>query len=178
MAPVVTWQDVHKIAESLHGLRKSKLGVFHDGKKLVVEEFDAANAGKYILQSDAVAPPPKNGTLKVCVPGMDRAALEGRLGKAIPADMDIFDAADAVLWSLPAVEKFLVPYYASFMELKDVMANIRDRFANNADVLAYIHMPNSEVVDDGSSKLQPYSLFAVVKSKDKGTEKVGLLPIM
>jgi hypothetical protein len=39
-------------------------------------------------------------------------------------------------------------------------------------------MPNSEVVDDGSSKLQPYSLFAVMKSKDKGTEKIALVPIM
>jgi hypothetical protein len=177
MAPVVTWQDVHKIAESLHGMRKAKLGVRYDGKKFIVEEFDEANPDGYILQTDPVPARAKKGPLKVCVPGMDRAALESRLGRALPADMDVFDAADAVLWSMPAVEKFLVPYYSSFMDLQDVMTTIRDRF-DHPDVLAYIHMPNSEVVDDGSSKLQPYSLFAVTPSKEKGSEKLALVPIM
>lgn len=62
--------------------------------------------------------------------------------------------ADAVFWSAAAVEKFLVPYYASvygnqaidvLQKLIDLLGT-RQREANGPEVFAVAHMPKSEYV--------------------------------
>jgi hypothetical protein len=63
--------------------------------------------------------------------------------------------ADAVFWTPAAVEKFLVPYYASvygdrspnkLTRLIDILGAARDSSANAGEAFAVAHMPKSEYV--------------------------------
>jgi hypothetical protein len=81
--------------------------------------------------------------------------------------------ADAVFWTPAAVEKFLVPYYASvygdqapkkLTALIDILGAVRDPSANAGEAFAVAHMPKSEYVQlDGG-------LGALVRKPDGGVQ--------
>jgi hypothetical protein len=156
MAFSITWQQLRKLAEAAHGQPDQHLGIRFDvaSNDFVIEPYDPVNAGEYILTVRPKPPAPKQGKLEVRLPGIKTQNLRVK-----PPNDDFFSIADAVFWSASAVRKFLVPYYASYWDLQDVMTKIEQEFARD-DVLAFIHLPNSEILDDGDA--QPASnLFSV-----------------
>lgn len=155
----VTWKQLRRMAEAAHGLQSKRAGIRFDGTNIVVEEWNSANAGLYDFEVDPLYQAPKSMRLQVLLPGVK---IEG---KPLPHD-DIFELADAVFWTMSAIEKFLLPYYASHLALEDMMSRLRNRFASE-HVLAYVHLPNSEVIDTtdpGNAFLR--SVFAVVPDGD------------
>lgn len=156
------WRNLRIVAEAMHGLQKRKqVGVRVVKGKLKAEKFDKKNSGKYVLHT--AKPSSKNRpvvdkkSFKVYLPGLQFTGVPD-----IPADGDLYEAVDAIFWSLAAVEKFLVPYYSSFWELQNVMDEIYLAFKDQSDVLAFVHLPNSEPsegTDDGSRVLN--GLFAM-----------------
>lgn len=81
-------------------------------------------------------------------------------------------AADAVFWSVSAVEKFLVPYYASVYGddavnvVQDLLNILRPEMAgdgaeNTAPAFAIAHLPNSEYVTLPAETAHLPRLFAL-----------------
>jgi hypothetical protein len=71
---------------------------------------------------------------------------------------------DAIFTSLSAVEKFVAPYYARVLGLKESEA-MRERFATDADVVAMMHLPSS-VEDEAALGPAAHILAAVQGSRD------------
>jgi hypothetical protein len=153
MATKITWRQLRQAAESAQGLQAKHVGIRLDSSsRLIVEAYNAINVNEYLFELDPI-PNHKPGTLAVKLPGIKTDDLPF----PVPGD-DFFSVADAVFWSMSAVEKFLVPYYSSIHELEKVMAKVRDRFKDQS-VLAFIHLPNSEIID--AEGLRVVNLFAV-----------------
>ncbi len=168
----ITWRQLRQMAESAHGLQEKRLGIRRDAfGRYIVEVYTVSHSNDYLFELDAI-PNPKQGTLAVKLPGIrtDRLPVP-------PTGDDFTSIADAVFWSMAAVEKFLVPYYSSILDLEKVMKEIRDRFANET-VLAFIHLPNSEIIDDGE-RSTPFNLFAVQPADPRDGEKpYQLIPVL
>lgn len=172
MAPKITWRQLRQMAESAHGLQEKRLGIRPDASgRYIVEVFNESNSNDYKFELDAI-PNPKQGTLEVKLPGIKTDNLPTK-----PTNDDFTSIADAVFWSMAAVEKFLVPYYSSVIELDRVMKEVRERFANQ-NVLAFIHLPNSEIIDD-AGMLKSFNLFAVQPADPgDGDEPYQLIPVL
>ena len=166
--PIPTsWRRLREVAEAVHGLQDKHTGVRHDGAKFVVEEI-GFSGGDYVITAEGKGLQKK--PFKILIPGIDLAALADAIGKPIPPDGDLRGLADSIFWSLSAVQKFVLPYYASFKEPSELQKLVTD-FSTRETVVAYIHLPNSEVVDDDTGTkavtLKNASLFALVT---KGSE--------
>ena len=81
-----------------------------------------------------------------------------------------FNKCDAIFTTLPAIEKFVVPYYAGMRTL-DECSEMRGKFAHDENVLAMVHLPSS-VVDTG----EPDELYVATKSDD-GTRTLEPLQV-
>lgn len=64
---------------------------------------------------------------------------------------------DAVFTSLPAIEKFVIPYYARMRSIEQLAALHRS-YAEHADVVAMVHLPGS--VEDTATAGQIAALVA------------------
>ena len=133
MPAKVTWKQLRELAEKAQGYQHGKLGIRVDNGALIVEDHNPNS--EYIAEIDEVKIATKLATLQVEL----QPAVEIK-GLADPVN-DITRHADAVFWSVAAVEKFLVPYYSSFKDgcPKDLV----DQFKKQ-DVVAILHLPNSE----------------------------------
>jgi hypothetical protein len=123
------------------------------------------NAVNYLLEIDNDPPPHKTRDLRVHLPDV---LLDGK-----PVD-DFFPVADAIFWSVPAIEKFLLPYYASFVDLRDIHEKIVQAFNEKENLLALIHLPNSEIEDgvDGIASLKLAGIY-----HDADTKQLNIVPL-
>jgi hypothetical protein len=160
MTPVLTWRQLRELAEKVQGNQHQDLGIRVDRNELVVEELDL---NKEYVATIPMVPTLSKKPMKVL---LDPPVL---IGDRPTAETDITQTADAVFWSVAAVEKFLVPYYASFKRTGDAAQKLLDEFAK-ADVVAILHLPNSEptTARDGAKKF-----FALVAP---GPEKTTNAP--
>lgn len=130
-----TWQELRAAAETAQGWQDVDVGFYLDGDGKLTPEKKVD--GKTYLFVIPGRPLTKTGALSVKVPGM-------RFTRVVPGpDGEISRVGDALFWSMAAVEKFLLPYYAGFVELGKLASVIRDRFAQE-EVLAILHLPDSE----------------------------------
>ena len=171
MALKITWRQLRQLAESAQGLQEERLGVRRDAfGRFIVEAYNVSNSNDYLFELDAI-PNPKPGKLAVKLPGIQVNTLP----YPVPND-DFSSIADAVFWSMAAVEKFLVPYYSSMHELERVMREVRDLFKDQS-VLAFIHLPNSEIVGGGEATM--VNLFAVRPvNPGSGEGPYELIPVL
>ncbi|HEU4561995.1 MAG TPA: hypothetical protein VFS20_29480 [Longimicrobium sp.] len=92
-------------------------------------------------------------------------------------DGDAHKAADAVFWSEAAVEKFLLPYYASYYggDAAEELEKLLDlwngkRTIQNVEIYAMAHLPKSEYVAVGGGSI------ALIFSEGTGPLKVLAFP--
>jgi hypothetical protein len=125
-----------KMVESSHPKRKVKF-VDHDSKEEEVSIRVDTKGGK-----------PKK--LKVIVPDIEFKDAKGEKLKGKPGTSGKYDdyseLFDCIYWSESAIEKFVVPYYSSFIPLEEIQTRVIDEFQRE-DVVAFAHLPDSEVVE-------------------------------
>lgn len=150
--PRIQARELRRAAETALGRRGKAMGVIpaanptSDKNIDVVERMTNAdgstaardpNIGSYIIELEGEQLPAKTKQLQVKLPGV-------KVNGSAPIDDDFFKIADAVFWSAPALEKFVLPYYASFVRLDWLQKSVVDTFAKE-EVVAMIHLPDSEV---------------------------------
>lgn len=135
MTPVVTWRQLRELAEKVQGNQHQDLGIDVVNNELVVEKMVAGK--KYVATVPKTASVPKSRALNVL---LDPPVL---VGTSTQAQDNITQTADAAFWSLAAVEKFLLPYYASFKDSGTYAQQLLAEFAK-PEVVAILHLPNSE----------------------------------
>ena len=164
--PPLTLDKLRLLAEKASGLRHKRLGLRLDGNEYVLEEIDSGRT--YILELD-VTPQPRKDPFAVKVPGLDPTRF-----RTPPGDDDVTQLGDALFWSGAAIGKFVVPYYSSFRKLTELQRDIVAPFDSQSNVVAIMHLPDSEATL-GSTTLTPAeSLFRVTT---RGTRNYGLDPI-
>lgn len=159
----MTLRELRKLVEKVSGWRKKALAIVLDpktGQLAAVEQ----SSGVTPLVTIAADPRGPKTVLRVILPDVDTSGW-----KEHPPGNDFGVYADALFWSLSALEKFMVPYYSQFEELKDVQKKLDDFTASNSNVVAYIHLPDSETVAG-----QTPQLAALVQ---RG-EKLTLVPLL
>ena len=130
-----TWQELRTAAETAQGWQEFDVGFYLDADdKLTPEKKVDGKAYLFVIPG---RPLQKNGTLSVLVPGLQFTRSQPGPGG------EIAKIGDALFWSMAAVEKFLLPYYAGYVALSTVANLIRQRF-EHPDVLAILHLPDSE----------------------------------
>ena len=167
-----SWRQLRALAESAHGMSEKRIGVKHDGRSFLVEEQGVVGSD-YVITAEGEGI--QKNDFKVLIPGTDLAKLAAIIGKPVPPDGDLRWLADSIFWSLSAVQKFVLPYYASFKEPK-VLQDLVDRYSSNPAVVAYIHLPNSEVVEDETAllSLRNASLLAL----ESDGKKLNVVPLL
>lgn len=138
MAAEITWRELRALAELAQGKQHEPLGIrIDDEGKLVVETKNDDRV--YLATMPATPKADRSADLKITVDPEVTVTIDGKDTKV----REIHAIADAAFWSLAAVEKFLLPYYASFKNSESFAKELLDQFANR-DVLAILHLPNSE----------------------------------
>jgi hypothetical protein len=180
----LNYQELRRMVEAAASYREKKVYIVVDDKGWSVETKEPTNTdGKAVIPcmspgrptarppvalaqigtvADNPEKPPVN-LLKLKLPGSDRE-----------------EPADAVFWTPAAVEKFVVPYYASvygdqapkkLSDIINVLGAVRDPAARGAarsetgDAFAVAHMPKSEYV-------QVDEPFAVLAADAEGNVSV------
>jgi hypothetical protein len=139
----ITWQDLRRVAETAQGWQEHDVGILLDAKgKPKAEKVVVGRQYFFVIRGKAAE---KRSPLKVLVPNVRFKSVTPR------PDGDVAALGDALFWRMAAVEKFLLPYYAGFVDLNEVASAIRRRF-EDPEVLAILHLPDSEP-DDGTRKL-------------------------
>jgi len=151
--PEVTLRQLRELVETASGQRVQPLAVVDDGAGKVSIEPLATTTSNVLLTLPANLEGAKPH-FQIRLPDVDRTKL-----KNPPPSDDFGDYADAVFWSIAAIEKFVLPYYAQFTPLDEVAGKLSE-FKDNPDVHAFIHLPDSETVDG-----QTFRLAALVQSK-------------
>jgi hypothetical protein len=164
--PKVTFQILREIAETASGMRGDDLYfVIRDGDPVIrpsktpVQEDDDT----VVIHCD---PTPKDppSTVRFASIGVQKGKMVNLMSVTVPTEgfhPGGTYAADAVFWSVSAVEKFLVPYYASAygdkgpemakavldLLLPESAGNGKARVEGEAP-FAVAHLPSSEFVGE------------------------------
>lgn len=156
--PNVTFETLREIAETASGLRNQDLYFIIKGEPAT-----------YTWQ--ATPPKPSEDTVVIHCNGVDDPPTQvgyARIGAHSDAPVNLLSikvppmaphpggtyAADAVFWSVSAVEKFLVPYYASVygdqgpQMAQQVLQILDTAAADEGDAFAVAHLPSSEYVPE------------------------------
>jgi hypothetical protein len=157
--PNVTFETLREIAETASGLRNNEDLYF----------IIRGNPARYTWQT--TPPEPSDDTVVIHCNGVDDPAsrvdyarigahggepvnlLQVTVGPVAPHPGGTY-AADAVFWSVSAVEKFLVPYYASVYGdqgpwmAEQVLRVLDTSKAEGGDAFAVAHLPSSEYVPE------------------------------
>ena len=159
--PVKTlnYQELRMMVEAAASYRDQEVYLVVDDKGWSVEtKRPDAPEGKAVIPCKSPGRPtarPSVGYARIGIDPTDpdKAANLLQLG-------DPSGPADAVFWTPAAVEKFLVPYYASvygdrapkkLTGLIDILGAVRDPSDDVGEAFAVAHMPKSEYVQvDGS----------------------------
>lgn len=154
----MTWRQLRKLAEAAHGFQQSGARMIRRNSQVTIElpeerlpptapQASIEQSSEEIVLTVSSQPiAPKAKALKII---LNDVRIEGvEYG-------DIAGIADAMFWSLAAVEKFLLPYYVGFEDIDVVRDKVRDRF-KSPNVLAMVHLPRSEWVDIETRKLMGF----------------------
>ncbi len=151
----LTWRQLRKLAEAAHGFQQSGARMIRRNSQVTIELPEEASPPaasqtgaqqpdeEIVLNVSSQPIAPKGKALQIVLNGVRMEGTEYG---------DIAGIADAMFWSLAAVEKFLLPYYIGFEDIDIVKEKVRDRF-KNPNVLAMVHLPRSEWVDIETRKL-------------------------
>lgn len=164
--PKVTFQILREIAETASGMRGDDLYfVIRDGDPVIcpsktpVQEDDDT----VVIHCDPTLTDPPS-TVQFASIGVEKGKSVNLMSIEVPVE-GIHPAgtyaADAVFWSVSAVEKFLVPYYASVYGDKgpemakavlDVLLPVRaeggEARVEDETAFAVAHLPSSEYVGE------------------------------
>lgn len=170
--PIVTFETLREIAESASGMRNHDLWFVISGDPVVTYTWfrskQVETDDTVVIHSAAVNDPrPKVNFAEIGTAAGARVDLMCiKVGPVAPHPGGKF-AADAVFWSVSAVEKFLVPYYASVygdqgpayaQKVMDAMLH-RDTTETEEQTYAIAHLPSSEYVTEhyvpGAVALRP-----------------------
>lgn len=155
----MTWRQLRKLAEAAHGFQQSGARMIRRGGQVTIEspekvlplaasQTDAPQSNEEVVLTVSSQPiAAKAKTLQIV---LNDVRIEGTTYG------DIAGIADAMFWSLAAVEKFLLPYYIGFEDIDVVREKVRDRF-KQPNVLAMVHLPRSEWVDIETRKLAGFT---------------------
>lgn len=172
--PNLTFETLRLIAESASGMRNQNLWFVVTGDPATYTWSPTcvhAGADTEVIHVAAVPDPaPTVDYAQIGVPGGEPVDLLGITIDAIAPHPGGTYAADAVFWSVSAVEKFLVPYYASVYGDKgpqmaqavlDVLlpesAEGGEASLEDDTAFAVAHLPSSEYV--GEPEAEAVSLF-------------------
>jgi hypothetical protein len=159
--PTVTFEVLREIAETASGLRNEDLYFIIRG--------EPGESATYTWQT--TPPADSDDTVVIHCNGVDDPPTRvdyARIGTAGEAQVNLLRitvppvpphpggtyAADAVFWSVSAVEKFLVPYYASVYGdegprmAQQVLQILDTAAAEEGDAFAVAHLPSSEYVPE------------------------------
>jgi hypothetical protein len=155
----MTYQDLRRMTECAASYRGAKVWIVIDDKGWTVEKTEptpAASLGKAVIPCQSPGTPRPKVGYAYLGPDKDQAV---DLLDLYDKDGEPVGEADAVFWSAAAVEKFVVPYYASVYgdqapkeieKVIKILGTVRDPrnglepFALEPFALA--HMPKSEYV--------------------------------
>lgn len=149
MTTDITWQALRALADKVQGRQDREQYVSIDDNGLhhsyaapptPAVRVPAINRKDKVTRVQVLVP---NATFKDLQPCSDPSHVH-------PLH-DLACLGDALFWSMAAVEKFLLPYYASFWGLEKITADIRTQFERD-DVLAVLHRPDSEPTLGGAAK--------------------------
>jgi hypothetical protein len=178
--PNVTFETLRLIAESASGMRDQDLYFVVSGEPAGYSwQTDPVEAGDdtVVIHCAPVADPVPTVNYATIGAGSERQRVN-LLDIAVPGvwphkDPGKHHHADAVFWSISAVEKFLVPYYASVYgdQGPAYARNVMDAMLHpDADTeertFAIAHLPSSEYVTE------PY-VPGVVALRPSGASRVG-----
>jgi hypothetical protein len=156
--PIVTFETLREIAESASGMRNQDLWfVIRGGDHPTYTFFTTEQAetdDTVVIHSAAVPDPRPTVTFAEIGTGVGKPVDLMRIEvKAIAPHPAGKFKADAVFWSVSAVEKFLVPYYASVYGDKGgeyaqavMNAMLHPDELTGERVFAMAHLPSSEYV--------------------------------
>lgn len=179
----MTWRDLRALAEAAHGMQETEARLELGPRGLVLRPATSAPEGTTLATLAARQVPRKPRKLQVHVNNMRIAGFPGTFG-------DISNIADCICWSLAAVEKFIVPYYAGFLELEQVRTVIAESLLD-PDVLAVVHLPRSEpaeVTDPNppspefrqawAAYLDAHPTVSLIALKVEDDEHLSLIPVL
>ncbi len=124
---------LRKLAETADGLRNQDLVlVERDGVHMVVAVGSVQSADNQLiaLRTDGGDQ------------GIERPTFEIELQIEGGPDVALRENSDAIFWSLSAVDKFVLPYYARIWSMTTVLA-LRAKLASDSAWLALRHPPGS-----------------------------------
>jgi hypothetical protein len=179
----LTANELRALAEEADGNRGKNLKLVASNTPgrpaRFVPESDSGDAVMIVVKTDDVEP--KKAKLEVVLPKVVFVDPEGRVVKPIKSgatgeEDNYFEAFDALFWSAPAVDKFLVRYYASFMELDHIKSDIQKAFAN-PNVLAIAHLPKSEPAD-GTGKTRHARLGLMLLTWEPKEQQIVASPLL
>jgi hypothetical protein len=156
---ILTYQELRRAAEAAASFRNQEVYLVVDDQGWSIrEERPDDPEGKAVIPirspgKEPAAPPP----VQVAQIGVDRTKPPADLLNLKDPQGKPLGPADAVFWTSAAVEKFLVPYYASvygdqspkkLTDLINILGTVRDPSPgpNAGDAFAVAHMPKSEYV--------------------------------
>lgn len=165
--PNITFVTLREIAESASGMRDQDLWFVVTGSPAKytwsTKPVHAGDDTEVIYVAAVEDPVSTVNRAEIGVPGHKPVDLLGITIKPIDAHPGGTYAADAVFWSVSAVEKFLVPYYASVYgdqgphmakAVMDVLllgakgAEGREGMVEDEAPFAVAHLPSSEYVGE------------------------------
>lgn len=164
---MLNFEMLRQIAECASGMRNENLWFVVTGNKFTVEKKEPfpVDPEAIVIPVEKVNDPPSKVTAAWIsdATGPEVNLMEVKVPAIGPYPAGIY-AADAVFWSVSAVEKFLVPYYASvygdtaWEHVKTVMSILMpppdQDFVIDPQPYAIAHLPSSEytgVPDSGST---------------------------
>ncbi len=169
--PNITFVTLRQIAESASGMRDQDLWFVVTGTPAKytwsTKPVHAGDDTEVIYVAAVKDPVSSVDCAMVGVPGHKPVDLLGITVKPIGAHPGGTYAADAVFWSVSAVEKFLVPYYASVYgdqgpDMAEAVMNVLLHGVESADgetmveddtPFALAHLPSSEYVGEPDTEI-------------------------
>lgn len=139
MPKQITWQELRALADKVQG-RQDRDQVVRIDDQGIHHEYASGKSGAATVSK--VAATPKKVRLEVIVPNATFGGIP-QCTEHSHGPNDIGCMGDALFWSMAAVEKFVLPYYASFWGLAKLTSEIRAAFEDE-NVLAILHRPDSE----------------------------------
>jgi hypothetical protein len=155
--PQLTADLLRDIAEAANGIRKHEIWfVVKDVAGTLVYTIAKTDPGN---PADAIVIPcltklknerPQMIEIKCKARKLDGTIIDGNLLNVEGTT----DECDATFWSESAVEKFLIPYYASVAgdEAIQQLLDLLDDFHHKASVYALGHLPKSEYTSGGGTR--------------------------
>jgi len=157
----LNYQELRKMVECAASYREKKVYIVVDDKGWTVQTEEPTNTdGKAVIPCMSPGKPGGPRKLALAKVGLDENKPVNLLKLRLPGS-DKDEEADAVFWTPAAVEKFVVPYYASvygdqapkklanLISILGVVREPSDEAAARGQVLeafAVAHMPKSEYV--------------------------------